>query len=66
MSEAIEITIYKSRIVRPPGFYTRNAFGNYYECTGPDGRRFNNTSLVTLRRVLRERYGKVVVTVTDQ
>lgn len=65
MSEPIEITIYKSQIAHQPGFYVHNAFSNYYECTGPDGRRFTNASLVTLRRVLREKYGKVTVTVVN-
>jgi hypothetical protein len=36
---------------------------NYYECAGPDGRRFTNTSIVTLRRKLRETYGAVTVVV---
>lgn len=66
MPEPIEITVYKSQIARLPGFYVHRAFSNYYECVGPDGRQFNNTSIVTLRRVLRERYGKVAVTVIDQ
>ncbi len=34
---------------------------DHYYCTGPDGRRFDNGSLVTLRQVLRRRYGKVEI-----
>ena len=31
----------------------------YYECTGPDGTRFDNTSIRTLRDLLERRYGRV-------
>jgi hypothetical protein len=37
--------------------------GNYYECTGPDGTRFDNTNIKTLRAVLAKRYGRVTVKV---
>jgi hypothetical protein len=48
---------------RSPG--NRRPVSNYYECVGPDGRRFSNSSIVELRRVLKARYGgdvEVVVT----
>jgi hypothetical protein len=44
---------------RSPG--RTRAASNYYECTGPDGRRFTNTSIVTLREVLRSRYPGVTI-----
>ena len=31
-----------------------------YACVGPDGRRFDNDSIVTLREVLRRHYGRDV------
>jgi hypothetical protein len=43
---------------RSPG--NRRPFSNFYECDGPDGRHFTNTSIVTLRDVLRRRYGRDV------
>jgi len=66
MPEPVKIVVYRTTLVRLPGRYTRSAFGNHYECTGPDGRRFTNTSLTTLRDVLKRRYGKVNVSVVDQ
>lgn len=60
-----EITVHLSLLVSQPGRYTRTAFGRWYECTGPDGRKFTNSSIVTLRNVLKRRYGKVTVTVID-
>lgn len=60
-----EITVYLSLLIRQPGRYNRNAFGRWYECVGPDGRKFTNSSIVTLKDVLKRRYGKVKVTVID-
>lgn len=36
-------------------------FGNWYECVGPDGTQFTNTSIAELRLVLKRRYGRTVV-----
>jgi hypothetical protein len=33
----------------------------HYYTAGPDGTRFDNSSLVTLRQVLRRRYGRQLV-----
>lgn len=44
----------------------RSPYKNYYECTGPDGTKFDNTSKAELLRVLRKHYGKVNLTVLDQ
>lgn len=39
---------------------------NYYECHGPDGTRFTNSSRATLLDVLRRKYGRgVKLTVID-
>jgi hypothetical protein len=32
----------------------------YYQCTGPDGPAFDNTSKAELLRILRRRYGREV------
>lgn len=32
----------------------------YYECVGPDGTRFNNMSIRSLRDVLKRHYGRDV------
>jgi hypothetical protein len=32
-----------------------------YSCDGPDGTHFTNTSIVTLRSLLRQRYGRIVI-----
>jgi hypothetical protein len=37
----------------------------YYECFGPDGRKFTNSSKATLKSVLTSRYGKVILAITD-
>lgn len=34
-----------------------------YDCVGPDGTRFDNRSIVELRRVLKRHYGRDVVVV---
>lgn len=41
-------------------------FSTLYTCTGPDGRTFSNTSIASLRDVLKRRYGKVTLEVDDQ
>lgn len=41
-------------------------FSNYYECHGPDGTKFTNTSKETLLSVLRRRYGRVELTIKDE
>lgn len=38
---------------------------NYYECTGPDGTRFDNTGLADLRDRLRLRYGRVELDIAE-
>lgn len=43
----------------------RKPYRNYYECTGPDGRKFTNTSKTELARALRKYYGPVVLKITD-
>lgn len=42
------------------GYGVRRPFKWTYSCTGPDGRRFTNDSLVTLRQLLRRKYGRGV------
>jgi hypothetical protein len=37
----------------------------YYECFGPDGTKFTNSSKATLKSVLQRRYGKVVLVIED-
>lgn len=46
---------------RTPG--NRRPISNFYECHGPDGTKFTNTSIGTLRTLLRQRYGRDVVIV---
>lgn len=59
---AAEIHVTRGSIgSRSPG--NRRPFSNYYECRGPDGEKFTNTSIGTLRDVLRRRYGRDVVIV---
>lgn len=65
-TDVTEITVYLDLLVRAPGRYTRTAFGRWYECHGPDGTKFTNSSIATLRDVLKRRYGKVKVTVIDR
>lgn len=53
-----EIVVQRRRIYAPrgcPGF----AWHYQYLCVGPDGTRFENSSLHTLRKVLRRRYAAV-------
>jgi hypothetical protein len=60
MTEPTRIKVEKSRLYSD---LTRRS-SPYYECTGPDGTRFTNTSLTTLRSVLRARYGRVELDIT--
>ena len=64
-SDVPEITVYLSLLVRQPGRYTRSAFGRWYECNGPDGKKYTNSSITSLRDVLKRRYGKVNVKIID-
>jgi hypothetical protein len=41
-------------------------FSNYYRCVGPDGTVFTNSNKSTLTDVLRRKYGKVTLNVTDK
>lgn len=43
----------------------RRPYSWYYETKGPDGANFTNTSIVTLRRLLKQRYGKSIVIVEN-
>lgn len=54
-AEPTRIKVAKSRLYSD---LTRRS-SPYYECTGPDGTRFDNTSIKTLREVLRRKYGRV-------
>jgi len=47
------------------GYGRRSPFYWLYEATGPDGRKFDNRSLVALRQVLRQRYGRELQIVED-
>lgn len=50
-----EVTVQRIKLANAaPG---RRDPGWLYEATGPDGTRFDNTSIVTLRDVLRRKYG---------
>lgn len=52
------------RITRESLFLGRQSLvshGWLYTCQGPDGSRFDNRSIVTLRDVLRRKYGRDVV-----
>lgn len=60
MNETTEITVIRSVCIGHPGGRAARPIGWLYECTGPDGRRFNNRSIVTLRDVLKRRYGRDV------
>lgn len=55
-----EITVTRSVLHGHPGGRAARPIGWFYECTGPDGRQFNNRSIVTLRDVLKRRYGRDV------
>lgn len=59
----VPITVKRGRIFNGTG--CRVPFSPYYQCTGPDGTRFDNTSIKTLRDVLRRHYGKVEVTFAE-
>lgn len=43
----------------------RVPFTNYYECQGPDGTVFTNSSKAELKRVLTRKYGRVELEITD-
>ena len=43
--------------------FGRFAWNWVYACEGPDGTQFDNSSIVTLRSVLRRRYGQSVMVV---
>jgi hypothetical protein len=55
----VEITVRRQNHFRGNG--RLRPFGWWYECDGPDGTHFTNTSIVELRSVLRRRYGRAVV-----
>ena len=56
--DAPEVRITRERLVNAqPG---RRDPGFIHYCTGPDGTRFDNRSIVTLRDVLRRKYGRGV------
>lgn len=58
----ITVTVTRGSIAsRTPG--NRRPVSNYYEAQASDGARFTNTSIVTLRDVLRRKYGRDVVIV---
>lgn len=61
----VEITVTKTTVRLLPGQARHCDRYSLYECTGPDGRQFDNRSLKTLREVLRRRYGSVKLTVTE-
>lgn len=44
-----------------PGRAVRFAWKWSYSAVGPDGAQFDNDSVVTLRAVLRRRYGRAIV-----
>lgn len=48
------------------GVGKRRPWSTLYTCTGPDGTRFDNKNLKTLRDVLRRRYGKVTIVIDDR
>jgi hypothetical protein len=52
----IEVT----RETRFHGHGRLRPFGYTYRCIGPNGTRFDNSNIITLRRILRQRYGKDV------
>lgn len=41
--------------------FSTSPFHWVYKTVGPDGRRFDNDSIVTLRSVLKRRYGRSLV-----
>lgn len=53
------ITVTRTKVYPRPARRGRAWYWSY-DCVGPDGRRFDNTSIVTLRQVLRRYYGKGV------
>ena len=66
-NEPITITVYLSLLIRQPGRYTRSAFGRWYECNGPDGKKYTNSSIASLRDVLKRKYGKdITINIIDQ
>ena len=57
---APEVTVRRWRVY--PSVARRGpAWKWVYDCTGPDGRQFDNDSIVTLRSVLRRHYPGVIV-----
>lgn len=54
---ATKITVSRSKVYPQPARQGR-AWHWVYECFGPDGRRFDNTSIRSLRDVLKRRYGR--------
>ena len=50
------VTVKRSNVFA--GYGRLRPFYWLYEATGPDGRAFDNRSLVNLRQVLRQRYGR--------
>lgn len=54
MSAPAPVTVTRMRYLRS----RQLPLGWLYETYGPDGKKFTNTSLVELRRVLREFYGR--------
>lgn len=48
------IEVRRARLFNGTG--TLVPFSWLYQCTGPDGRQFDNRSIVELRRILRLRY----------
>lgn len=60
----VEITVLKEDLSLGCGL--RRPWVFLYTCTGPDGRRFDNRNIKTLRDVLRHHYGKVTIVIDDQ
>lgn len=52
------ITITRQQIYKSPNRNARFAWKWIYDAIGPDGRRFDNDSIVALRGVLRRAYGR--------
>lgn len=59
MAGHVTVTVTRSKLY-PPVARRGPAWVWFYEAQGEDGRRFDNRSIVTLRRVLRKRYGRDV------
>lgn len=58
--EQVVIEVRRTRLFNGHG--KRVPFSWLYQCAGPDGRRFDNRSIVELRAVLRRNYSDVVLT----